>query len=222
MQVRDRGRGRRPAQRPVGRVQGARGIVPGRHGGGHGVEDGQGRVRRRHGHPADPQVRPRLRGRRQVRQSEDRGLPEHDRDDAGGVERSDARAASWREASSTAAPTSFTPRRAPPGSACCRRPRTRGRLAIGVDSNQNHLQPGTVLTSMVKRVDLAVFDAFKTRRTGRGSPACVISASPRAASATRSTSTTARLITPEMERRLQQARADIVAGKIKVTDYMAK
>ena len=30
------------------------------------------------------------------------------------------------------------------------------------------------------------------------------------------------LITPEMERRLVQARADIVAGKIKVTDYMAK
>jgi basic membrane protein A len=30
------------------------------------------------------------------------------------------------------------------------------------------------------------------------------------------------LITPEMEKRLQQARDDIVAGKIKVTDYMAK
>jgi basic membrane protein A len=29
------------------------------------------------------------------------------------------------------------------------------------------------------------------------------------------------LITPEMEKRLEQARADIVAGKIKVTDYMA-
>src|SRR4030095_15716579 len=31
----------------------------------------------------------------------------------------------------------------------------KGRLAIGVDSNQNHIQPGSVLTSMVKRVDLA-------------------------------------------------------------------
>jgi basic membrane protein A len=30
------------------------------------------------------------------------------------------------------------------------------------------------------------------------------------------------LITPEMERRLTQARADIIAGKIKVTDYMSK
>jgi basic membrane protein A len=31
-----------------------------------------------------------------------------------------------------------------------------------------------------------------------------------------------KLITPEMEKRLEQARADIVAGKLKVTDYMAK
>ena len=30
------------------------------------------------------------------------------------------------------------------------------------------------------------------------------------------------LITPEMEKRLEQARADIVAGTIKVTDYMAQ
>ena len=31
-----------------------------------------------------------------------------------------------------------------------------------------------------------------------------------------------KLITPEMEKRLEQARADIVAGKIKVTDYTAR
>ncbi len=36
-----------------------------------------------------------------------------------------------------------------------------GKLAIGVDSNQNHLQPGTMLTSMVKRVDVAVRTAFE-------------------------------------------------------------
>ena len=33
-------------------------------------------------------------------------------------------------------------------------------LSIGVDSNQNHLHPGQVLTSMVKRVDNAVHDAM--------------------------------------------------------------
>ena len=35
-----------------------------------------------------------------------------------------------------------------------------GKLGIGVDSNQNGLQPGKVLTSMLKRVDVAVYDAF--------------------------------------------------------------
>ena len=36
-----------------------------------------------------------------------------------------------------------------------------GILSIGVDSNQNHLHPGKVLTSMLKRVDVAVYDAMK-------------------------------------------------------------
>ncbi len=36
-----------------------------------------------------------------------------------------------------------------------------GILSIGVDSNQNYLHPGSVLTSMVKRVDVAVYDAMK-------------------------------------------------------------
>ncbi|WP_020396598.1 BMP family lipoprotein [Thiolinea disciformis] len=41
-----------------------------------------------------------------------------------------------------------------------------GKLAIGVDSNQNHLQPGTMLTSMVKRVDNAAYDTFKAQQEG--------------------------------------------------------
>lgn len=39
-------------------------------------------------------------------------------------------------------------------------------LAIGVDTNQNGLYPGHVLTSMVKRVDNAVFDTIKTSFKG--------------------------------------------------------
>lgn len=39
-----------------------------------------------------------------------------------------------------------------------------GKLAIGVDTNQNGLHPGTVLTSMIKRVDLAVYDTLKNGR----------------------------------------------------------
>ena len=36
-----------------------------------------------------------------------------------------------------------------------------GIFSIGVDSNQNYLHPGQVLTSMMKRVDNAVYDAMK-------------------------------------------------------------
>jgi basic membrane protein A len=35
------------------------------------------------------------------------------------------------------------------------------KFAIGCDSNQDHIKPGFILTSMLKRVDIAVFDAIK-------------------------------------------------------------
>ena len=35
-----------------------------------------------------------------------------------------------------------------------------GKFAIGVDANQNYLHPGVMLSSMVKRVDNAVYDTF--------------------------------------------------------------
>lgn len=41
------------------------------------------------------------------------------------------------------------------------------KLAIGVDSDQWHLAPGVVLTSMVKRVEVAVFDTIKAVKDGK-------------------------------------------------------
>ena len=41
-----------------------------------------------------------------------------------------------------------------------------GKLGIGVDSNQNYLHPGTVLTSMLKRVDNAVYNSFMDVQNG--------------------------------------------------------
>lgn len=40
------------------------------------------------------------------------------------------------------------------------------KFAIGVDSNQNGIKPGRILTSMLKRVDLAVFDSIKDLTKG--------------------------------------------------------
>ena len=45
-----------------------------------------------------------------------------------------------------------------------------GSLAIGVDTNQNGLYPGAVLTSMVKRVDRAVYDTLANAFSGRWEP----------------------------------------------------
>ena len=98
----------------------------------------------------------------------------------------------------------------------------KGRLAIGVDSNQNHIQPGSVLTSMVKRVDLAVFEAFKAAKDGTWKSGVRNLGVAEGGVGYSLDQYNRGLITPEMERRLGQARADIVAGKIKVTDYMTK
>jgi basic membrane protein A len=67
-----------------------------------------------------------------------------------------------------------------------------GKLGIGVDSNQNGLHPGKVLTSMLKRVDVATYNVFKAGQDGTSSRASRCSALPKAASAGRSTTTTRR------------------------------
>jgi basic membrane protein A len=91
-----------------------------------------------------------------------------------------------------------------------------GRYAIGVDSNQNHLQPGTMLTSMVKRVDVAVARAMKGVTPGL----TVLGLAENAVDYAQDEHN-AKLITSEMKRRVEAARADIIAGRIKVIDYMA-
>jgi basic membrane protein A len=45
-----------------------------------------------------------------------------------------------------------------------------GYYAIGVDSDQDALAPGRVLTSMIKRVDTAVYDSIKAVKEGRFAP----------------------------------------------------
>lgn len=42
-----------------------------------------------------------------------------------------------------------------------------GKLAIGVDSNQNHLQPGAVLSSMVKRVGGVIYNNVMAFKDGK-------------------------------------------------------
>jgi basic membrane protein A len=93
--------------------------------------------------------------------------------------------------------------------------RDAGRLAIGVDSNQNHLQPGTMLTSMVKRVDVAVYQAFKGVKPGVTSLGLKEGGVDVALD-----EYNAGLVSAAMKQKVDAARSDIVAGRIKVIDYM--
>ena len=97
----------------------------------------------------------------------------------------------------------------------------RGKLAIGVDSNQNHLHPGTMLTSMVKRVDLAAYNSFKGERDGTWVPGITSLGLKEGGVDWALDKYNEKLITPAMKSKVEQAKADIIAGKIKVVDYMA-
>lgn len=91
-----------------------------------------------------------------------------------------------------------------------------GKLAIGVDSNQNHLQPGTMLTSMLKRVDVAVYNVIKNHKSG-----LTVLGLKEGGVDYALDKNNEKLVTAEMKKKVEAAKADIIAGKIKVADYMA-
>jgi basic membrane protein A len=88
-----------------------------------------------------------------------------------------------------------------------------GIYGIGVDVNQNHLHPGTMLTSMLKRVDLAVLQAFRGVQ-----PGVTVLGLKEGALDYALDEYNARLVTPAMRQRTDAAKADIVAGRLKVID----
>jgi basic membrane protein A and related proteins len=91
-----------------------------------------------------------------------------------------------------------------------------GIYAIGVDSNQNGLHPGTMLTSVLKRVDLAVLQAFQGVKPGVTALGLKEGGVDLAMD-----EHNAQLVTTAMRARLDAARADIASGKLKVIDYTA-
>jgi len=97
----------------------------------------------------------------------------------------------------------------------------RGKLSIGVDSNQNHLHPGSVLTSMVKRVDLATYESFKAARDGNWKAGFRVLGLAEGGVDWALDQHNEKLITPEMKAKVDAAKAAIIAGSIKVHDYMS-
>jgi basic membrane protein A len=96
-----------------------------------------------------------------------------------------------------------------------------GKLGIGVDSNQNYLHPGHVLTSMLKRVDTAVEKAFMDAKDGKWTSGFYVLGLKEDGVGWALDENNKALITPEMQAAADKAKAGIVDGSIKVHDYMS-
>ncbi len=95
-----------------------------------------------------------------------------------------------------------------------------GRLAIGVDSNQNGLAPGSVLTSMLKRVDVAAYQTLSDGLNGNFTAGVISLGLAEGGVDWAQDEHNAGLLSDSLKSAVEQARADIVMEKIKVHDYM--
>lgn len=92
-----------------------------------------------------------------------------------------------------------------------------GIYSIGVDSNQNYMHPGSVLTSMLKRVDVAVYEAMKAGadvQTG----SMVLGLEEEGVGYALDEHNQD-LITEEMKTAVDEARQKIIDGEIEVVSY---
>jgi len=95
-----------------------------------------------------------------------------------------------------------------------------GKLGIGVDSDQDGLFPGKVLTSMLKHVDVAVYKTFMDAKNGTWKPGISVLGLQQDGVGFAQDQFNKDLITPDMKKAADAATADIESGKIAVHDYM--
>jgi basic membrane protein A len=96
-----------------------------------------------------------------------------------------------------------------------------GKWAIGVDSNQNHLQPGTMLTSMVKRVGEAAYKSYETANNGTWTAGVSVMGLAEGGVDWALDEHNRALVTATMESDVNAIKASIIAGDISVHDYMS-
>ena len=96
-----------------------------------------------------------------------------------------------------------------------------GKLAIGVDSNQNHIHPGTMLTSMVKGVDVAVYNSFKAGVEGKWESGVQVLGLAEDGVGWALDEHNSSLVSDEMKAKIESLREQIISGSINVHDYMA-
>jgi basic membrane protein A len=96
------------------------------------------------------------------------------------------------------------------------------KFVIGVDSNQNGVKPGFVLTSMVKRVDNAVYDVVKEVLNGKFEGGFHVFGLDKDGVGYAMDENNNALIPTEVIKNVEEAKTKIIKNEIKVTDAMAK
>jgi len=96
-----------------------------------------------------------------------------------------------------------------------------GKFGIGVDSNQNGLFPGKVLTSMLKHVDVATYKSFMDAKNGAWKPGVEVLGLKEGGVDYAVDEWNKSILTPEVKAAADAAKADIISGKIQVHDYMS-
>ena len=95
-------------------------------------------------------------------------------------------------------------------------------FVIGVDSNQNMVKPGFVLTSMVKRVDNAVYSIVQDVVNGKFQAGFHVYGLDKDGVGYSLDEHNKNLITPEAIQVVEEAKKKIISGEIKVTDAMTQ
>jgi basic membrane protein A len=93
------------------------------------------------------------------------------------------------------------------------------KFVIGTDSNQNWIKPGRVLTSMVKRVDLAVFNVIEQKTKNKFASGEFILGLKEGGVDFALDEFNRPLVSPAVEKRLVEIKNKIIEGAIKVPDY---
>lgn len=96
------------------------------------------------------------------------------------------------------------------------------KLAIGVDANQNWVKPGFILTSMMKRVDNAVYNAVKEVVENRFNGGIHLFGLESDGVGYALDDYNRNLIPQSVLDEVERAKKEIIAGHIKVTDAMAE
>lgn len=92
-------------------------------------------------------------------------------------------------------------------------------LAIGADSNQNYMYPGKILTSMVKSVDLAAYDALRASQNGTWKPGIKVLGLKESGVDWSLDEFNAPLVSDDTKEKINALKKQIIDGKIKVVDY---